>query len=185
MTISVFIDNNIWDWLFKHELDLSAELPTSEFALGITSEAEFEIRAIEERKPELWARIKQAQRDAGVVTDTLFGFEDPQFEVEDQRVGGWESGRWISDEEQALLASLHKRRPVAQGEPKRTTRLFRNEADLSLASRSCHSVVLTLDKKPGALKDAYELGGMILFLNDINPLTHRLSDLVRGAYSKV
>ncbi len=50
----------------------------------------------------------------------------------------------------------------------KATKLYKNEADISLAARafatSC--VVLTCDRKPGPLRDAYEQGGSVIYLND-------------------
>ena len=43
MRTTVFIDHNVWDFLFVHQIDLLAEFPTERSALAITREAEFEI----------------------------------------------------------------------------------------------------------------------------------------------
>lgn len=53
MTVSIYIDNNVWDLLFEKEIDLSVELPSDEFCLCLTREAEFEIPPIPEEKAAL------------------------------------------------------------------------------------------------------------------------------------
>jgi hypothetical protein len=185
LSIGVFIDNNIWDFLFKHQLDLSAELPRPEFALCITSEAEFEHRALEHRKPELWAFINQAQRDASVDTDAYFGFADPELPPHEQRVGGWDFGRFISEEEGKFIAEQRQLNRPSHSTLNEKTRLFKQEADISLGARSFQSVVLTLDAKGGPLKDALNLGGMVLALTNFDPHTQKLSNVVRTAFKKV
>jgi hypothetical protein len=53
MPIGVYIDNNVWDFLFERNLDLSVELPSADFCLCLTSEAEFEIPPIPREKEAL------------------------------------------------------------------------------------------------------------------------------------
>lgn len=184
MTIGVYIDNNVWDFLLKHQLDLRVELPKPEFSLGITREAEFEIKSLEHLKPELWAYIKQVMSECNVVTDQIFGFADPSLPTDEQRVGGWDFGRFGSEEEAKLRTALHQRRSERVRKLNPKTRLFKDEADLSLASLSCHSVVLTLDEKAGSLRDAQELGGKVVMLSAFDPHSQKLSDVVRKAFTK-
>ena len=51
--IDGFLDGNVWDLLFERSLDLSIELPRDKFRISITREAEFEIDALDTRRPEL------------------------------------------------------------------------------------------------------------------------------------
>ncbi|MGL6461812.1 hypothetical protein ACSZNG_23455, partial [Aeromonas hydrophila] len=44
--ISVFIDNNVWDLLFKHKIDIGQMLPRPYFRLSITREATFEVEPL-------------------------------------------------------------------------------------------------------------------------------------------
>jgi hypothetical protein len=46
------------------------------------------------------------------------------------------------------------------------TPLYPKEADILLAARASHSVVLSLDDKRGPIRDAYQQGGMVVFLTD-------------------
>jgi hypothetical protein len=50
----------------------------------------------------------------------------------------------------------------------RKPKLYKDEADLSLAARSFapSCIVLTCDRKAGPLRDAYEQGGAVVYLND-------------------
>jgi len=69
-------------------------------------------------------------------------------------------GRFIEENEAAIIHS----EAASIGPGKRPTGLFRNEADVSLAARSVHSVVLTCDVKK-ALKRAKEIhSGLIVDL---------------------
>jgi hypothetical protein len=43
MPTDVYIDHNVWDFLFARRIDLAVELPDDEFSLHLTREAEFEI----------------------------------------------------------------------------------------------------------------------------------------------
>jgi hypothetical protein len=43
MPTSIYIDNNVWDFLFERGIDLSVELPRNGYCLFLTREAEFEI----------------------------------------------------------------------------------------------------------------------------------------------
>jgi hypothetical protein len=51
MRIVVFIDANAWNFFFERNLDLSVELPCSEFQLMVTREAELENRPTRPRRP--------------------------------------------------------------------------------------------------------------------------------------
>jgi hypothetical protein len=61
--------------------------------------------------------------------------------------------------------------------------LYPKEADISLAARSFHSVVLTFDKKKGPLKDAYDQGGTVVFLTDFDKSGMSLRDFIKRAWS--
>jgi hypothetical protein len=61
------------------------------------------------------------------------------------------------------------------------SRLYGNEADLSLAARSFHSVVLTLDRSSGPLNAAYKQGGKIIYLDSFDCSGLSLRDYVDAA----
>ena len=160
--IDLYIDNNVWDLLFDLGLDLCAELPPSEFRILITREGEMEIDAIPERKAELRAFIDATAARCGVATDAHFGFRDDGVPLDEQRTMGFGQGRFIDEGE----AAFARETPWRSDEPPRKpeVKLCRNEADIALAARSFLGVVLTLDKKPGALADAHQQGGKVAFL---------------------
>jgi hypothetical protein len=177
--IGVFLDHNAWDVLFAMRLDLAVELPSDAFGIGITREAEFEIAATATKNPVLKGYIDDTITRCGVNTDSYFGFFDDSLTEEDQRVGGFDIGRWASARELQFIAQ--QRRWLRQTQ--RKTKLYKNEADISLAARafaiSC--VVLTCDKKPGPLRDAYEQGGSVIYLNDFATSGLSLRDYIEKA----
>ena len=98
-------------------------------------------------------------------TDFLFGFRDDRRAAEDQRYGGFNQGRWASEQEIAFFQQQHTKIGV---DKKKTTRLYPQEADVSLAARSFESVVLTLDAKKGPINTAYQQGGQVIFLKGLD-----------------
>lgn len=176
MSISVYIDNNVWDFLFERELCLSQELPRDEFCLCLTREAEFEIPAIPPEKAPLKRFIEESIESAVVRTDSFFGFYDDAHPPEEQRVEGFDVGRWATPEE--LVFFKHQQTRLGNRRP---TKLFKNEADISLAARAIHSVVITLDRKTGPINDAYKHGGKIVFLTDFDNSGLTLADFIRAA----
>lgn len=178
MPISVYIDNNVWDFLFERQLDLAAELPRDEFCVFITREAEFEIPPIPAHKAELKAFIQSTIVQCEIRTNRLFGFGDASVPEDEQRVGGFGIGWWARKQE---LAFIRQQRTPPRDAPKRPTKLYKNEADISLAARSFEAVVLSLDRKPGPLYDAYGRGGRVVFLKDFDQAGLSLADLIRAA----
>lgn len=157
MPISLFFDSNAWDVFFDRGIDLHLELPSDQFFMQITREAEFEIPHM---PPDKRRYVEAALNGKMISTDTYFGFYDESLPPEQQRVAGFNCGRFASEEE---LAVLRKERSSV-GPTMRPTRLYKNEADVSLAARSSVSVVLTCDEK-GALKRAKTMyGGTVVDL---------------------
>lgn len=167
--ISIYIDANVWNLLFDHNIDLTAEFPSDQYCLCMTREAEFEIPPIPDEKAELKAFINITVQRA-VKTVPLFGFYDESLSVEDQRYGGFDHACFASDAELAFMA---QQRGTIGARIKAKSRLYPNEADVALASRSFESVVLTLDAKKGPLNTAYQQGGLVVFLEQF--LTSGLS----------
>jgi hypothetical protein len=180
MVISVYVDNNVWDFLFERRIDLAVELPRDEFCLCLTREAEFEIPPIPPEKAELKAFIEATIAKCGIQADTYFGFNDASLPPEEQRVGGWGHGRWASKEEFAFIA---QQRTALKGNKKRPTKLYAGEADISLAARSLHSLVLSLDAKAGPINAAYRQGGKVVFLTDFDRKGLSLRDFIDAVLS--
>ena len=144
-------------------------------------EAEFEIAATAAADPALKAYIDDTITRCGITTDTYFGFNVGSLPQDEQRVGGWDVGRWASGPE--LEFSARQQRWLRQG--KRKTKLYVNEADISLAARSFATscIVLTCDKKAGPLRDAYEQGGKVVYLNDFAASRLSLRDYIKSSLS--
>lgn len=176
MAIGVYIDNNVWDFLFSRNLDLSIELPREDFCICLTREAEFEIPPIPSAA--LKAFIDATISKCVIRTDSFFGFNDESLPQSEQRVGGFDVGRWASAEE---IAFMRQQRTQLGLSKKRKTKLYKDEADISLAARSFHSVVLSLDAKTGPINDAYKQGGKVVFLTDFDKSGMSLSAFVKAA----
>jgi hypothetical protein len=176
--ISVYLDNNVWDFLFERKLDLSAVLPRPEFCICITREAEFEIPPIPPEKTELKAFIDETIAKCDIKVDSLFGFYDESLPPDKQRVGGFDVGRWASADEIAFINQ--QKTPVGTLKKNRKTGLYKNEADVSLAARSFHSVVLTHDKS-GPINEAYRQGGKVVYLTNFDESGMSLGDFIKVA----
>ncbi|MGC9953639.1 MAG: hypothetical protein ABSD21_05115 [Rhizomicrobium sp.] len=179
MAISIYIDNNVWDFLFARQLDLKVELPPDEFCICITREAEFEIPSIPDDKAELKAFIEATIARCGIQTDSFFGFYDDRLPQNEQRVGGFDEGRWASPAE---LAFMNQQSTPLTPRKKLKTKLYKDEADISLAARSFRSVVLSLDAKTGPINNAYKRGGKVVFLTDFDRSGKSLSDFIKAAF---
>jgi hypothetical protein len=165
MKTSVYIDNNVWDFLFFRKIDLSVELPNNEFCLCMTREAEFEIPPIPNEKAKLKKFIEDTINKCVIEPQSYFGFFNPNHSEQEQRVGGFNVGRWASAEE---VAFMEQQKTKLGAVKKPSTKLYKNEADISVAARAIHSVVITLDKKNGPINDAYKQGGKVVFLTDFD-----------------
>jgi hypothetical protein len=106
----------------------------------------------------------------------VFGFYDDSLPHDEQRVGGLDEDRWASPEELAFIAPYTAALKTAKKQP--TTPLYPREADILLAARASHSVVLSLDDKRGPIRDAYQQGGMVVFLTDFEKSGQSLGDFI-------
>jgi hypothetical protein len=180
--INVFIDSNIWNFVFDHQIDLAVALPSDRFCLYIPREVELEVGAIvRPEKAELKAFIESTIAKCDIRTDRLFGLYDDSLRPDEQRVGGFGEGRWASPEESAFIAPYTAALKTAKKRP--TTPLYPKEADFLLAARASHSVVLSLDDKPGPIRDAYRQGDMVVFLTDFDKSGLSLGDFILRSLS--
>ena len=164
MTISLFLDSNIWNFLYDRKLDLSVELPSTEFTLYITREAEFEFPTNENMK-EQKQFIEETIHKHPIHTDAYFSFFNETYPMDKQRGAGFDQGRFISQDELSFIRSQSLKNRTGADRP---TGLHKHEADVSLAARSFHHIVLTNDKNSTPIKDALKEGGKIIFLNDFD-----------------
>ncbi|CAN5712979.1 hypothetical protein BH10PSE18_BH10PSE18_07830 [soil metagenome] len=170
----VYIDQNVWDFLRKNQIDLLAEFPPSRYSLHIVREQEFEIAPAPD---EIRAFIQSTIERCSVKTSAVFGFYDSSLPPDQQRVAGFGVGEWAGGEQIRFLAD-HGRR--VGKELKSKTRLFKNETDLSLGSRAFDSIVLSLDVKAGPIKSAHTEGGYVVFLNQFDRNEGTLGDQVES-----
>lgn len=178
---TVFLDNNIWDFLLCSGLDLCAELPAETFDLFITREGEFELDAIPDvdvngaSKVALKRFIARTRATCNVKVQSFFGFPDPRFADGEQRVAGFDEGYWAPSSALTFIEAQRQKRP--EKPQQRRSKLYPLEADISLAARAFDAVVLTRDEKPGPLRDARAQGGRVLYISE-----YRASGLNLRAY---
>jgi len=170
MAVGVFIDNNAWDYLFARKVDPAVDISAGDFVFAVTREAEFEIRTLPE---ELKDYVTKWIACGALTTDTYFGFAEANSTGE-ARVGGFNCGRFIDLAESEILSS-------ESGTVKATLRptgLYKNEADVSLAARSAHSVILTSDTKKVLGRVVSKYGGVVV------NLAHWPADMSFDSYMK-
>jgi hypothetical protein len=109
-----------------------------------------------------------------IQTDSYLGFADDSKPADEQRFGGFDVGRFASDEEIAFIASQKASSVV------RPTKLQKHEADITLAARSFHAVVLSLDRKSVALRNAYDQGGKVVYLDDFDASSLSLAEFIKA-----
>ena len=170
---TIFIDHNVWDFLLARRLDLATELPPDRFSLWITREAEFEIKATPDEKVELKAFVATSIAAANVRTQSYFGFHEAQFSDEEQRVGGFNVGWWATQPELDFIGRLRGKMGKLM-----KTRLYDEEADISLGARSLVATVLTLDGKKGPLRLAHREGGDVIYLSGFDASGQSLADFI-------
>ncbi|MBD9616739.1 hypothetical protein [Pseudomonas sp. PDM07] len=176
----VYIDSNIFDFIYENGIDLSKEFPSEQFELRIVGEQVLEKRAIPEGKQWLKKFIEDSIESWGIKVDRLFGFYDTRHSSEDQRVGGYGDGfggggRYTSLEESEFIKEQRK-----EGElEKRKSGLYPDETDISLGARAmAGSTVITLDAKKGPLRTARDMGAPVVFLTDFIASGKSLRDFV-------
>lgn len=176
MSLHIYLDNNVWDFLFDNRIDLAAEFPRPEFLLFITREAEFEIPGIPDQKREF---VRSTIKCCEVTTVSYFGFFDSQYSADEQRVAGWGNGEWVSASEREFIESQQHRRGKT-----RSTGLKKEEADIALAARGFRpkTLVLSFDRKGGPLPEARRRGANIVFLNNFSAHHASLREFVLAEY---
>lgn len=185
--ISVYIDNNVWDVIFKHNIDLSKELPNNEFSLAITKEAVFEIDSIPH--PDLKEFARDQIQKCRIKVDALFGFYDESLPSDQQRFAGFGSdddpesgGRLLSEEEaEVFLAEAPKEHDTPR--PLRRSGLYKHEADISLAARATHSIVLTCNIKQALKRSHAKEGSRVIDMKSYSP-DARLYDFIKSEILK-
>ncbi len=184
--ISLMIDNCVWNKFYELNLDLSKELPFTNFTLYMTKEvAEFEVQAMSSnvKKQHLHQYIEKQINNCPIKTDSFFGLSSYQTPAGyKHRSGGFNEGRWLTYAEVPAVLKYEKEIDKTKLRP---TDLYCDEADASLAIRSITGfVVLTAEKKKkkkekeGPLQKAYKDGGKIVFWDDFDVNNERLMDFI-------
>ena len=88
MRTKLYFDNNAWDILFEFNVNINSELPSSEYEILITREAEFEIPGMPAEKREY---VDKSMKLSDVKTDIYFGHYNPALPSNEQRVTGYGS----------------------------------------------------------------------------------------------
>ena len=171
---SLYIDSNVWNLLYDWEINLRKEFPKDKYELMIVGEQQLENKAIVHNDG-LASYVEKYMVIWDVKVDRYFGFFDERHNEDDQRVGGFSNGRYIQDDESDFIEKYSG----SLKNKKKRSGLYRNEADLSLAARSVHSIVLTFDTKKGPLKWAKDQGHKIIDLNGFDR-SSSLSSFVQG-----
>ncbi|SUB63971.1 Uncharacterised protein [Plesiomonas shigelloides] len=167
IVINVYIDNNIWDFIFKNGLNLRDYFPAEKYRILISKHGRFEITQMPDTPDKIDFKNYILSVLAGDVEELhTFGFSNPAHSESEQRNSGFGMGAFTSvrvNEERERLKSEYG---VTQ-KRKESLILNKQEADIELGALSLTNFVLTLDKKDGPLKSASENGGNVIFLNEI------------------
>ena len=161
--MNIYIDNNVWNYFFENDINLESYFPKNEFSLLITTHGRFEVQQM----PDSCLDMKQyieTSLSLYVSVDGIFGFYDPSLPDNEQRVCGFDQGRFTSLEESSIRSELQIKYGTKK-KRKETQILFQQEADIELASRSTQGVVITFDVKRGPLLEAKEKGGNVVMLS--------------------
>ena len=167
MTIRVYIDHNIWDFLYDHNIKIADYFPETEFTLAIAKHGRFEL----DQMPDDGERaLKKAFIFDSLISAVqevhTFGFHDPRHSPEHQRSSGFGLGEFSCvtiNQERRRLNAIYG----GKGRRKPSMILERQEADIELGALSMEHYVLTLDKKRDPLKDSSDNGGKVIFLNEL------------------
>lgn len=174
MKTRVYLDNNVWDFLFARGIDLAEALPREEFTILLPREIEWETRAIPSHKADLKAFVAATIERCDIRSDVFFGYQNSEIPAGEQRFGGFGVGRYASIKEAAFM----REQRLAMGAAKRSTMLYPNEADISLGARSFEAVVVSADNKRDPIRAASEQGGCVVFLREFEGSGMTLRDFI-------
>jgi len=176
--IDIYLDNNIFDFLYETNIDIVHEFPKELFRLCITKEIKFETEPIQDIAKQQFIK-NLIEEDIEIIS--FFGFFDDRHLPYKQRVGGFDEGVWSEEDDELYRVELNKRFLTEIKNPKHD--LYKEEADIDLAVRSIKNIVLTFDKKEhktkGPLNDAYEKGYKVVFLTGFETSKETLNLFVK------
>jgi hypothetical protein len=106
--------------------------------------------------------------------DSYLGFADDSKAADEQRFGGFDVGRFASDEEIAFITSQKTSSVV------RPTNLQKRSRYFVVAARSFHAVVLSLDRRRVALRNAYDQGVKVVYQDDFHATSLSSAEFHQG-----
>jgi len=183
--IAITLDNNVWNFFFQRNFDLTLELPLNEFSVFITREVEIEGLAIPAKasKVALKEYIARTIASSDIRTTSVFGFASDS--PGPQRVGGFGQGTWQSQTEREFYAAIREQYLIGKSET--NSQLTKNEGDAAVAAQSFFSIALTCERpnKSGPLRFAAEHGGKVLYLGGFDRSGQTLKEYVEAFYQKI
>lgn len=176
--VDIYMDNNVFDFLYETQIDIVEEFPKELFRLCITKEIKFETEPIQDIAKQQFIQ-KLIEKDIEIIS--FFGFFNDRHLPEKQRAGGFNIGVFSDKENESYRKELNEKFLVEIKNPKHD--LYKEEADIDLAVRSIKNIVLTFDKKEnkkkGPLNDAYEKGYKVVFLTGFDTSKETLNLFVK------
>jgi len=176
--IDIYLDNNVFDFLYEKQIDIVKEFSKDRFCLHITKEIKFETEPILDITKQ---QFIQSLIDKDIKITSFFGFFDDRHSSEKQRAGGFNIGVFSNKENESYRKELNEKFLKEIKNPKHD--LYKEEADIDLAVRSISNIVLTFDKKEnkkkGPLNDAYEKGYKVVFLTGFDASKDTLNLFVK------
>ena len=99
-----------------------------------------------------------------VKEDAIFGFWSDLFPENHQRASGFGKGRWGTKEENNYRSELFKKYGTSE-KRRNELILFKQEADIEIATRAMVHPIITFDTKKGPIYYAFKNGGKVVFFN--------------------
>jgi hypothetical protein len=163
--VRVFLDNNFWDYLADNKVDILYYFPKESYELLITTHGKYEIFQLISEDKKYVKDFALKSLESTVREDSIFGFYSDLFPKEYQRNSGYGVGRF-GDKSEALVRSELFSKYGSSQKRKESQILFKQEADIELATRSKNSPVVTFDaNKSGPLRYALNQGWHVISLD--------------------
>ncbi|EKO3904883.1 hypothetical protein GWZ48_002320 [Vibrio fluvialis] len=163
--IQVIIDNNMWDFFYKNNIDISEVFSREKYSLFVCQHGLYEIE--QGKSNTEFYNFAMSHINEGIVkVKALFGTLDHNVPDQHQRRQGFGLGVLGSRLNADLNAKILEKHSIG-GKRKSTMIMNKDETDIELGSLSATYYVLTQDKKNGPLRTAQELGGKVIFIDEV------------------
>jgi hypothetical protein len=194
MVTWVYIDSCAWNRLHFLGVELAVEVPAARYRLAITREVEIETELFRKSKPEseVLPYIDHALANFQVETSSWFGFamHDSEGNLSaHQPYGGFDVGTWQSDKERTWLSQAEVLDMLSKS-PNKKGPLGTNQADASQGARAFDAVIVTDElkvrqggKPKGPLQLAWEQGGHVVFLREVEASGMGLDAFIAGGHT--